>query len=318
LQSASPTPFLTLGTRGSPLALIQAEEVRRRLAATHGVTEAEIAIKTISTAGDRSQPSNRPLSEIGGKGLFSKEIEARLLDGTIDIAVHSAKDMATRLPDRLVMPYFLPREDVRDAFISLSAASLDELPRGARFGTSSIRRRAQLLRVRPDLQMREFRGNVGTRLKKLADGQADATLLAAAGLIRSHESARITAFLDPDRFPPAPAQGAIGLEMRAEDERAHALTLPLNDPATAAAIIGERAFLSVIDGSCQTPIAALSKYRSTELTIFGQILSPDGQDVFESVISGGMADSHEIGLELGHKLIGLAGHDFIARLRSGQ
>src|SRR5690606_5118073 len=195
--------------------MAQALLVRRLLAEAHEVPEDEIAIEAIATSGDRLKEA--PLSEVGGKGLFSKEIEAALLDGTIDIGVHSSKDMATTLPDGLILPVFLEREDIRDAFVSLSAATIDALPQGVRFGTSSIRRAAQVRRHRPDLEIVPFRGNVDTRLKKLADGVAAATLLAVAGLNRLGRADRITAFLDPHRFPPAPAQGAIGIECRADD-----------------------------------------------------------------------------------------------------
>lgn len=322
LQSASTRPtasdHLIIGTRGSPLALIQANEVARRLRAAHGAYQLDITILPISTAGDRSQPSNAPLSELGGKGLFSKEIEAKLLAGEIDIAVHSSKDMATTLPDGLIMPVFLPREDVRDVFISPKAQTLFDLPEGAIIGTSSIRRRAQLLRARPDLKMVEFRGNVGTRLKKLADGIADATLLAAAGLLRSNQADQITSFLDPAQFPPAPAQGAIGIELRANDQRTLELIIPLNHPDTTAQIIAERAFLGVLDGSCRTPIAALSKQSGNMFSLYGQVLSLDGTEMYEAEMSGPLADCHSIGIALGHRLVALAGHDFITRLKAAQ
>lgn len=317
LQSTSTPPLLTIGTRGSPLALAQAHEVRRRLLATHGTTHLDVKIEIISTAGDRSQAANTPMGTIGGKGLFSKEIEDRLLDGSIDIGVHSSKDMATHLPEGLIMPIFLPREDVRDAFISHKAKSLDDLPEGAIIGTSSIRRRAQLKRYRPDLQMIEFRGNVGTRLKKLEDNIADATLLAAAGLLRTDQAEKITAFLDEEKFPPAPAQGAIGIELRADNKRAFALIQPLNHPETTAAVLAERAFLRVLDGSCRTPIAALTKHLGTQIALFGQILTHDGQECFEVEISGAAADADAIGEALGHQLLELAGPAFIEKIRSG-
>jgi hydroxymethylbilane synthase len=214
LQSA---PYLRIGTRGSPLALAQAHLVRRLIATAHGVSEADIAVEVIQTSGDRLKEV--PLSDVGGKGLFSKEIEAALHAGTIDIGVHSSKDLATTLPDGLFLPVFLEREDIRDAFVSLSARSLDDLPQGAKFGTSSIRRAAQILRQRPDLLIVPFRGNVDTRLQKLRDGVASATLLAVAGLNRLGRSNEITDYLDPRVFPPAPAQGAIGIEARVDDAR---------------------------------------------------------------------------------------------------
>ena len=316
MQSEARTPLLKIGTRGSPLARAQAEEVRRRLVAQHGVDALDITIESISTAGDRSQAGNVPLRTMGGKGVFSKEIEDRLLSGDIDIAVHSSKDMATQLPPGLVMPVFLPREDVRDAFISLKAASVAELPKGAVVGTSSIRRRAQLLRIRPDLKIIEYRGNVGTRLQKLHDGVADATLLAAAGLFRTGQAEKITTLLDPDMFPPAPAQGAIGIEMRENDERTMELLAPLNDPDTAAAVRAERAFLAVLDGSCRTPVAALSRHMGPQYALFGQILSPDGQTVFEAEVAGALGDGPEIGTALGRQLLDRAGPAFMAALKA--
>lgn len=318
LQSATTPQKLRIGARSSPLALIQVAEVARRLKAIHGPNALEIVTVPISTAGDRSQPSNRPLSEIGGKGLFSKEIEAQLSASIIDIAVHSSKDMATSLPDGLVMPIFLPREDVRDCFISLKAKSLDELPQGATFGTSSIRRRAQLLRARPDLKMVEFRGNVGTRLKKLEDGVADATLLAAAGLMRSDQADRITGYLNLDQFPTAPAQGAIGIEIREGDHKTLDIIAPLNDPDTHAQIIAERAFLEVLDGSCRTPIAARSTQVGDTLTLYGQILSLDGTEMFEAEVTGALTDSQAMGTELGHIITTLAGETFLNSLKAAQ
>jgi hydroxymethylbilane synthase len=246
------SPFLRIGARGSTLALVQARLVQKLLAERHGVALDAIEIRTITTSGDRL--TEVPLSEVGGKGLFSKEIEAALEAGEIDLGVHSSKDMATRLPKGLVLAAFLPREDIRDAFVSLKVTSLDDLPRGARLGSSSLRRASQMLRARPDLEIVAFRGNVDTRLRKLADGVADATLLAVAGLNRLGRQSDITAYLDPEHFPPAPAQGAIGLEIRADDARTAGLVAPLNHVATATAVHAERALLAALDGSCRTAI----------------------------------------------------------------
>lgn len=315
LQSVSQSPFLTLGTRGSPLARIQAEQVRRLLADAHDCPPEEIAIKIISTAGDRSQASNRSLAEIGGKGLFSNEIEVELLNGAVDIAVHSAKDMATQLPDELIMPFFLQREDVRDVFISFRAKSLEEMPDGAIIGTSSLRRRAQIANIRPDLRLIEFRGNVGTRLQKLTDGLADATLLAAAGLLRTGLANKITSFLPTSQFPPAPAQGAIGLELRANDTRTHALAAPLNHLQTACAVQAERAMLAMLDGSCRTPIAALSTWKGEKLTLFGQILSTDGQQKFETSLTDSASNAELLGKTVGQQLLKTAGPEFMAKLQ---
>lgn len=314
MQSTPKSVFLTIGTRGSPLALVQAHQVRRELAQIHQVAEDDIVVKIISTAGDRSQISNVSLSEIGGKGLFSKEIEDQLLAGEIDLAVHSTKDMATTLPDGLVLDVFLPREDIRDAFLSVTAKTLDELPQNAIIGTSSLRRRAQLRRYRPDLQMVEFRGNLGTRIEKLEKGIADATLLAAAGLSRLGQTDRIASFLDPRQFPPAPAQGAIGLERRANDSRVEAIAEVLNHAQTRAEIIAERAMLKVIDGSCRTPIGAFSRQADGMLSINGQLLSPDGSQIFDAEISGAASDALKLGSAIGEALLGKAGPDFIAAL----
>ncbi|MCF1743770.1 hydroxymethylbilane synthase [Paradevosia shaoguanensis] len=307
----SHAPFLRIGTRGSQLALAQANLVRRLLAEAHGVKEDAIAVEVITTSGDRI--TDRPLSEVGGKGLFTKEIEAALLDNQIDLAVHSSKDVATRLPAGLELAAFLPREDVRDAFVSLVARDLDGLPQGARFGTSSIRRAAQILRVRPDLQIVGFRGNVDTRIKKLRDGIADATLLAAAGLNRLGRSAEVTSLLDPRRFPPAPAQGAIGIEIRADDARTRMLVGALDHRQTHDALLAERALLDVLDGSCRTPIAALTTREGDQIVLLGQILSPDGRTVFELERRGAAAQAGDIGRSLGEELKAMAGPEFLAQ-----
>ena len=310
LQSA---PFIRLGTRGSALALAQAQEVRRLLAAAHGVDEADITLETISTTGDRV--TDRPLSEIGGKGLFSREIEAALAAGTIDVGVHSAKDLSTVPPEGMALPVFLEREDVRDAFVSLVAPNLEALPQGARLGTSSIRRAAQMLRQRPDLEIVGFRGNVGTRLDKLARGVADATLLAVAGLKRTGQTDRIASYLDPRIFLPAPGQGAIGLEIRADDRRSAEVIAPLDHQPTHIAVSGERAMLGVLDGSCRTPVGAFTELNENQCTLHAEILSPDGSQVFRSSLSGSPGDAVRLGGELGQTLLDLAGPDFVALFR---
>ncbi|WMT92351.1 hydroxymethylbilane synthase [Pelagibacterium sp. H642] len=313
MQSSAPTPVLTLGTRGSPLALRQAEEVRDRLMALHGLEAEAIAIKVIKTSGDIIQ--DRPLSEVGGKGLFTKEIEIALASGEIDLAVHSAKDVATTLPEGMILPAYLPREDVRDAFLSLIAKSPDHLPEGAVIGSSSLRRRAQMKRFRPDFRTVEFRGNVQTRLKKLADGVADATLLAMAGLNRLGEAHRVTHTLDLAHFPPAPAQGAIVIETRADDGAARRFVELLDDPETRVKVEAERAFLKVMDGSCRTPIAALTTLADGKLSLFGQILSPDGPEVYEAELSADADAGVDLGTRLGEKLLAEAGPEFIERLK---
>lgn len=302
-------PLLRIGTRGSPLALVQARLVQRLLAEAHGVAPEAIEIRTITTSGDRL--TEAPLSEVGGKGLFSKEIEAALEAGDVDLGVHSSKDMATRLPDGLTLDVFLKREDMRDAFISLSVKSLDELPRGAKFGTSSLRRASQVLRERPDLEIVPFRGNVDTRLRKLADGVASATLLAAAGLHRLERLDKITSYLDAERFLPAPAQGAIGLEIRADDARTAALIAPLNHPPTALAVTAERALLASLDGSCRTAIGALSRIEGETLHLRGEILSPDGQVTVAAAHAGPVVQAAAIGHELGKMIRDKAGSDFL-------
>ncbi|WP_417307455.1 hydroxymethylbilane synthase [Devosia sp.] len=305
MQSA---PFLRIGTRGSLLALKQAELTRDLLVAAHGVAPEEIEIRVISTGGDRIQ--DRPLSEVGGKGLFSKEIETALSAGEIDLGVHSAKDMASDLPEGLVLAAYLEREDIRDAFISLKYPDLDALPEGAVLGTSSIRRASQMLRYRPDLKVVEFRGNVLTRLGKLEAGVADATLLAVAGLNRLGMAERITSVIDPREFLPAPAQGAIGIEIRASDTRVAELVAPLNHADTSTAVLAERGLLATLDGSCRTPIGAFTELHVNGCTLTGEILSADGSVRYRAERSGAIADAARIGLDLGAELRAEAGPAF--------
>src|SRR5580658_2574610 len=241
-QSSQASPTLRIGSRGSPLALVQAREVLHRLSAACGVPAERIDIKVIRTTGDVIQ--DRPLTEAGGKGLFTKEIEEALLAGAIDLAVHSSKDMPTVLPAGLVLSAFLPREDARDAFISRVAKSLRDLPQRAVVGTASLRRQALIKRLRPDLTIVPLRGNVETRLRKLEAGDMHATILAVAGLKRLGLLSAATAILEIDEFLPAVGQGAIGLETRAGDEATRALIAKINDPDTATAVAAERAFLA--------------------------------------------------------------------------
>ena len=290
------------------LALVQARLVRRLLADAHGVPEAEIEIRTITTSGDTLKDA--PLSEVGGKGLFSKEIEAALEAGEVDLGVHSSKDMATKLPDGLLLAAFLEREDIRDAFVSLTAKTVGELPHGAKLGSSSLRRASQMLRARPDLTIVPFRGNVDTRLRKLADGVADATLLAVAGLNRLGRQNEITSYLDPEQFPPAPAQGAIGIEIRANDQRTAGLIKPLDHGPTATAVHAERALLGALDGSCRTAIGALTRIDGNTLHLKGEILSPDGQLAIFGQHSGPVTAPETVGHELGQILRDKAGSDF--------
>ncbi|SOH94790.1 hydroxymethylbilane synthase [Monaibacterium marinum] len=306
----SPTPDtpLKIGTRGSPLALAQAHEVRARLAAAHGLAEDCFAITVIQTTGDAVQ--DRPLSEIGGKGLFTKEIEAALLDRRIDIAVHSTKDVANLLPDGLALTAFLPREDVRDSFISRDFASFDALPQGAVVGSSSIRRRAQMAAMRPDLNFVEFRGNVQTRLAKLDAGVAVATLLASAGLNRLGQTDLLNP-IPPEVMLPAVAQGAISIEQRQDDALVSQMLAPLNHADSALVVAVERAFLAELDGSCRTPIAGLAELDGETVTLRGEILKMDGSAVHRDRWVGTRADAVEMGAEAGRELLRLAGPNFL-------
>ncbi len=298
-----------IGTRGSKLALIQANEVARRIAlALHAHVEDVTEIVVISTAGDRVQ--DRSLSEIGGKGLFTQEIEEQLADGRIDVAVHSMKDMPTRLPDGLVIDCLLERADPRDAFLSSKANSLMSLPQGAVVGTSSLRRAAQVRARRPDVTVVPFRGNVDTRLKKLADGVADATLLAMAGLTRMNLLECVTAPLSPEELLPAVAQGAIGIERRAGDDEAAHMLEKLHHAETGLRIAAERAFLAVLDGSCRTPIAALAEISGERMRLRTMILTPDGSEIHETEREGLASDATALGIDAGEELKSRAGPHF--------
>jgi hydroxymethylbilane synthase len=308
VQSAGLPSLLRIGTRGSPLALAQAHETRARLLAAHGGDPDSIEIHVIKTSGDRIQ--DRPLSEAGGKGLFTKEIEEALLTGAIDLAVHSSKDMPTVLPEGLTLAAFLPREDVRDAFLSPVAATLRELPQKAVLGTSSLRRRAMALRLRPDLTVVDFRGNVETRMRKLADGIAHATLLALAGLHRLDLTEHARSSLDLDDFLPAVGQGAVALETRETDDRIRSLLAPLDHAATSTALRAERAFLTRLDGSCRTPIGGLAVLEGDTLIFRGIVLSPDGTRFAETRLDGPATDAERIGTEAADELIGRGGTTF--------
>jgi hydroxymethylbilane synthase len=309
----SQPPFARIGTRGSPLALMQARLVRGLLAEAHQVDPERITIEVISTGGDRSQQSNASLIEIGGKGLFTKEIDQALLDGVVDIGVHSSKDVATVLPQGVSLVAFLEREDVRDAFMSFVAKDIDGLPLGAKFGTSSIRRASQVLRRRPDLLIVPFRGNVDTRLQKLADGVADATMLAVAGLNRLGKADRITGYLDSEQFMPAPAQGAIGISIRQGDQRFADIVAALDHRPTHLGIVAERAMLRVLDGSCRTPVGVLSRVAGEELVLKGEIISLDGRVTIADAVSGPAVDAEALGAALGERLLAQAGTDFLAQ-----
>jgi hydroxymethylbilane synthase len=306
----SSSTVLRLGTRGSPLALAQARMVRDALAAAHGLAPDRIELVVIRTTGDRIQ--DRPLAEVGGKGLFTKEIEEALSAGSIDLAVHSSKDMPTVLPPGLALDAFLEREDPRDAFISRKAKTVADLPRGAVVGTASLRRQALVKRLRPDLKAVTLRGNVETRLRKIDEGAADATLLALAGLKRLGLADAATAVLDVDEFLPAVGQGAIGIETRADDARTRDLVQAINHAPTAVALAAERAFLAVLDGSCRTPIAGHATVSSAGVRFRGMILKPDGSEAFETTRTGGAASAERIGAAAGSELRTRAGANFLA------
>jgi hydroxymethylbilane synthase len=307
-RSTTTTSILRIGSRGSPLALAQAREVQGRLAAAGGLDAEQIEIKVIRTTGDKIQ--DRPLSEAGGKGLFTKEIEEALLSNAIDLAVHSTKDMTTVLPPGLVLAAFLPREDARDAFISRKAASLEELSPGAVVGTASLRRQALVKRLRPELAVLPLRGNVETRLRKIEAGEADATLLAVAGLKRLGLLSAATAILDLDDFLPAVGQGAIGIETRADDAASRALAGKIGDADTMTAVAAERAFLAVLDGSCRTPIAGHAEVDRGHIRFRGMIVRPDGSEAFETHREGPAGQAAELGADAGRELKARAGADF--------
>ena len=306
-----PTPArpLKIGTRGSPLALAQAFETRARLAAAFDLPHDAFAVVVIKVTGDVIQ--DRALKEIGGKGLFTREIEEALLEGSIDIAVHSMKDMPVAQPKGLLLDTYLPREDVRDAFVSLTHDRIADLAQGATVGTSSLRRRAQLLARRPDLKIVEFRGNVQTRLKKLGDNLAEATFLAMAGLNRlGMDNVKRTA-IEVDEMLPAIAQGAIGIERRLDDSRIADMLVAIHDAPTGQRLAAERAFLAALDGSCETPIGGLADLAGGTLRLRGEILRTDGSEVLRDDATAPIADGAELGREMAAKLLKIAGPGFL-------
>ena len=305
-----PTPArsLKICTRGSPLALAQAHETRARLMAAFDLPGEAFEIVIISTQGDRVQ--DRALKEIGGKGLFTREIEEQLLAGDIDIAVHSMKDMPVEQPDGLTLDCYLPRENPCDAFVQLSGGTLKDLPHGAVVGTSSLRRKAQLLHRRPDLEIVEFRGNVQTRLKKLKEGVAEATFLAMAGLNRLNAADVPRTEIAPDDMLPAVAQGAIGIERRLDDLNTATLLAALHDGPTGHRLAAERAFLAALDGSCETPIAGLATLDGDTLRLRGEILRTDGSEALSDEISGPIAQGAALGKTLAERLLARAGDGF--------
>ncbi len=299
---------LKIGTRGSPLALAQAYETRDRLMAAHDLPDDAFEIVVIKTTGDRVQ--DRPLKEIGGKGLFTKEIEEALLGGGIDIAVHSMKDMPVAQPGGLALDCYLPREDERDAFVSHRYQSIADLPQGTVVGTSSLRRRAQLLNRRPDLQVVEFRGNVQTRMRKLQDGVAEATFLAMAGLNRLGLADLPRYAIEARDMLPAVAQGAIGVERRANDAETAALLAAIHDRPTGLRLAAERAFLAGLDGSCETPIAGLARLEGDEIWLRGEILRPDGSEALTDEGRVPVAQGAELGRDMAERLLSRAPKGF--------
>lgn len=306
----SPAQPFKIGTRGSPLALWQAHEVRRTLMEAFALPVEAFEVVVIKVTGD--QILDKALKEIGGKGLFTREIEEALLAGGIDIAVHSMKDMPTMQPEGLLLDCYLPREDVRDGFVSPTVAALMDLPQGAVVGSSSLRRRAQLAHRRPDLKLVEFRGNVQTRMKKLEDGVAQATFLAMAGLNRLGVAHAARSAIAVEEMLPAVAQGAIGVERRNADPRAEAMLAAIHHVPTGQQLMAERSFLAHLDGSCETPIAGLAVLDGSTLWLRGEILRPDGTKVIAGDLRGPIADAAALGRTLAADLLGRAGPGFFS------
>jgi hydroxymethylbilane synthase len=314
-QANASDVLLRIGTRGSPLALAQANEICQRLAAIHAIPMNlimdRIKLDVVRTTGDAIR--DRPLAQAGGKGLFTKEIDEALLAGVIDLGVHSAKDLPTALPPGLVIAAVPPREDARDVFISLKVKTLRDLAPGALVGTASLRRQALLKRLRPDLAVTSFRGNVDTRLRKLEQGVVDATLLALAGLRRLGLAEKATAVLTIDEFLPAVGQGCLAVVARAGDARVLPLVAPLNNETSARALAAERAFLAVLDGSCRTPIAGHAVVAGGRLHFRGLIAKPDGSAHLDVEREGLAHDAVLLGTDAGRELKARAGADFFAR-----
>lgn len=299
--------MLALATRRSPLALAQAEEMQGRLAAALGLDPERLPLRPMTSTGDRIL--DRPLAAAGGKGLFTKELDEALLSGAADLAVHSAKDLPTALPEGLSIVGYGPREDPRDALVTPLAADLAGLPAGTVVGSASLRRQAILLRLRPDLRVTLLRGNVGTRLSRIAAGEIGATLLALAGLRRLGLEGHAAAILSPDEMLPAVGQGAIALVARSGDDRAGGAAERVADPATGWAVTAERAFLAVLDGSCRTPIAGHATLADRTLTFRGLVLTPDGREAVDVTLAGPAVDAERIGRA--------AGEDVRSRLPAG-
>jgi hydroxymethylbilane synthase len=309
-MSSNP-PRLRLGTRGSPLALVQARSVQQQISTLHGWLAQDVELIAIRTSGDAIQ--DRALAEAGGKGLFTKELDTALIDRRIDIAVHSAKDLPTLMPAGIVIAGYLAREDARDAFIARDVKSLHDLPRGSVVGSASLRREAQLRRLRPDLTIGLLRGNVETRLKKIGNGEFAATLLALAGLKRLGLSAHATAILDIAEFLPAVGQGAIAITARAQDDAISEILAPLLDQQTAAAVTAERSFLAILEGSCRTPIAGHAVIANGRLRLRGMVLRPDGSQIREIEALGETGEAVQVGRHAGRELAAQLPPGFMTR-----
>lgn len=301
---------LTIGTRQSLLALWQSNHIAALLREKY--PECEVVLKKIVTKGDRIL--DVPLAQIGGKGLFTKEIETELADGTIDLAVHSLKDMPTVLPDGLCLTAITERANVGDAFVSNKYASFEELPLGAVIGTSSLRRKAQLLAARPDLQIMDLRGNVDTRLRKLDEGLYDAIILAAAGLERLGHGDRITALIPPDVCLPAVGQGALAIEARTADDEVRSMLEFLNDLPTKQSTDAERAFLGLLEGGCQVPIGVHADVAGEQIKIEAIIAALDGSTVLRDTITGKAEDAVALGQQLGKKMLAAGGQEILAAI----
>ncbi len=291
--------LIRIATRKSPLAMWQAEHVAAALKAAHPGIDVELL--GMSTQGDKILDT--PLAKIGGKGLFVKELEQGMLEGSADIAVHSMKDVPVELPEGLHLPVIMEREDPRDAFVSNAYASLDELPLGAKVGTSSLRRQSQIMARRPDLELLPLRGNVNTRLRKLDEGEYDAIILAAAGLIRLEFAGRIRTFIEPEQSLPAIGQGAVGIECRADDARVNALIAPLHHSHTAIRVLAERAMNNRLEGGCQVPIAGHALLEGDQLWLRGLVGSVDGKTIIQDEIRGPAADAETLGVTLAERLL---------------
>jgi len=310
-QSSTPARPLRIGSRGSPLALIQARQAQTALAKACGIVAEQIEIKIIRTSGDKLQgPNEQSLADAGGKGLFTKEIEEALLSGAIDFAVHSSKDIPAILPAGLTLAAFLPREDPRDTLVSGKAKTLRELSRNALVGTSSPRRQALLMRARPDLRIAPLRGNVETRLRKIEAGEMDAAVLAVAGLKRLGLFSTMATALEIEEFLPAAGQGAIAIETRANDESARAAAAAIDDADTHTALAAERAFLAALGGSCRTPIAGHARLDGDTVRFRGLLAKTDGSDAIEVSRQGRRADAAALGADAGHEIKTRAGAGF--------